>query len=434
VPADVARRTSTAVWAVFVVFAMNGLGVASWAARIPAVRDGLGYSEAQMGLLLLTGAIGSVLALPLSGMISSRLGAARSVVAFAVVCAVGYVAACLGVLEGSPLLVRAGLFVGGIGIGVWDAAMNLEGAQVEQRLGRAIMPRFHAAYSFGTVAGAGLGALAADAGVPLGVHVGVVVVLDVVAVAVAVRWFLPTLSATPAGAGVGTAGDARVGPAGADPAGADPGTAVPAEHAPHSFRDTLSTWREPRTLLVGLVVLAAALTEGAANDWVGLAVVDGFGAVESLGALGLALFLAAMTGTRLAGTVLIDRLGRVAVLRLSGAAALAGVLVFTLVPVLPVALLGVLLWGAGAALGFPLGMSAASDDPRRAGLRVATVSTIGYSAFFVGPALIGLLAEHTGYRHALLVLAVPVALGLVVAGAARPLRAGDDRAPGATVH
>ena len=422
-PAGLARRTSAAAWAVFVVFAVNGLGVASWAARIPAVRDGLGYSEAQMGLLLLTGAVGSVLALPLSGMISSRLGAARSVVAFAAVCAVGYVTACLGVLESSPLLVRAGLFVGGIGIGVWDAAMNLEGAVVEQRLGRAIMPRFHAAYSFGTVAGAGLGALAAGAGVPLGVHVGVIVVLDVVAVAVAVRWFLPTV------AGAAAHADAAAGAA-----GADPGTAVQPEHAPHSFRDTLSTWREPRTLLVGLVVLAAALTEGAANDWVGLAVVDGFGAVESLGALGLALFLAAMTGARLAGTVLIDRLGRVAVLRLSGAAALAGVLVFTLVPVLPLALGGVLLWGAGAALGFPLGMSAASDDPRRAGLRVATVSTIGYSAFFVGPALIGLLAEHTGYRHALLVLAVPVALGLLVAGAARPLRAGDDRAAGTPSH
>jgi MFS family permease len=417
-PAGVARRTSTAAWAVFAVFAVNGLGIASWAARIPAVRDGLGYSEAEMGLLLLTGALGSVLALPLSGMISSRLGAARSVVAFAAVCAAGYVAACLGVLEGSSLLVRAGLFLGGIGVGVWDAAMNLEGAVVEQRLGRAIMPRFHAAYSFGTVAGAGLGALAANAGVPLGVHVGVVVVLDVVAVAVAVRWFLPT-----AAAAAGAADPA-------DPAGADPATAVPAEHAPHSFRDTLSTWREPRTLLVGLVVLAAALTEGAANDWVGLAVVDGFGAGESLGALGLALFLAAMTGARLAGTVLIDRLGRVAVLRLSGASALAGVLVFTLVPVLPVALVGVLLWGAGAALGFPLGMSAASDDPRRAGLRVATVSTIGYSAFFVGPALIGLLAEHTGYRQALLVLALPVALGLLVAGAARPLRAGEDRSAG----
>ena len=75
----------------------------------------------------------------------------------------------------------------------------------------------------------------------------------------------------------------------------------------------------------------------------------------------------------------------------------------------------------GAALGFPVGMSAASDDPQRAAVRVSVVATIGYSAFFMGPPLIGFLAHTVGYRHALLVIAVPVVAGLLVAGAARPL-------------
>jgi len=82
---------------------------------------------------------------------------------------------------------------------------------------------------------------------------------------------------------------------------------------------------------------------------------------------------------------------------------------------------GVLLWGMGAALGFPVGMSAASDDPSRAPARVAVVATIGYSAFLAGPPLLGLLAEHVGYRHALLAIAVPVLIGLLVIPAARPL-------------
>ena len=396
------REVRVAVWAVFAVFAANGFGFGSWASRIPAVRDGLGFSEAEMGLLLLTSAIGSVLALPLSGLVTARLGAARTVVLFAGVFAVGYAVACLGVVEGAPLAVRLGLFVGGMGIGVWDAAMNLEGAVVEQRLGRSIMPRFHAGFSLGTVAGAGLGTLAAQADVSLAVHVIAVAAFNFVLVVVSIRAFLATPRAVD-------------GPAGAT---GDPAIAVEPRHA---LRETVAAWREPRTLLIGFVVLAAALTEGAANDWVGLALVDGFRTDDSVGALGLALFLAAMTATRLAGTALIDRLGRVAVLRLSGLAALVGVGVFAVVPVLWVAVLGVLLWGAGAALGFPLGMSAASDDPRRAPSRVAVVSTVGYSAFFVGPALIGFLAEHTGYRAALLVVAVPVALGLAVAGAARPL-------------
>lgn len=152
-----ARRLRAATWAVFGVFTAAGFGMATWASRIPAVRDGLGFSEGQMGLLLLTASIGSICALPLSGMITSRLGAARTVLFFALLSSVGFAVACFGVETGDAGWVRLGLFGVGIGVGVWDAAMNLEGAVVEQHLGHAIMPRFHAAFSLGTVAGAGSG-------------------------------------------------------------------------------------------------------------------------------------------------------------------------------------------------------------------------------------------------------------------------------------
>ncbi|MCA5892703.1 MFS transporter [Isoptericola sp. NEAU-Y5] len=405
------RHAVRAAWAVFAVFVVAGVGMSTWASRIPAVRDGLAFTESQMGVLLLTGAIGSLIALPLSGMIASRLGAAATCVSFAALSVVGFAVATLAVGQDLPVLVRVGLFLGGMGVGVWDAAMNLEGAVVEQRLGRSIMPRFHAGFSLGTVAGAGLGALAAHVGLSLPGHVITVMVVDLVVVVLAVRFFEPTPHA---GGRQGELAGVAVG------VGEDPSTAVEPPSG-HSARETLAAWRESRTLLVGLVVLAAALTEGAANDWVSLAVVDGFGAANAAGAVALAVFLTAMTVTRLAGTALIDRLGRVRVLRLSGVAALVGVGIFALVPVLWVSVVGVAIWGAGAALGFPLGMSAASDDPAKAAVRVSVVSTIGYSAFFVGPALIGFLAEHTGYRDALLVLALPVAVGLLVAGAARPL-------------
>ncbi len=168
-------------------------------------------------------------------------------------------------------------------------------------------------------------------------------------------------------------------------------------------------------------MLSAALTEGVANDWVSLAVVDGFGTSDGMGAVGLAVFLTAMTTARLAGTRAIDRYGRVPVLVISAGLAFVGVLTFALVPVLWLALVGVGLWGLGAAMGFPMGMSAASDEPRRAAMRVAAVSTIAYTAFFVGPPLIGFVAHSTGYRLAVLVLLVPMVLGLVVARSVRPL-------------
>lgn len=429
-----ARVVALATWAVFAVFFLNGFNFATWASRLPAVRDALAFTEAQMGLLLLFMAVGSLLALPLSGMVVQRVGASKAVTIFAVVNVVGLVTAVTGVGTGEDLVVRGGLFLAGIGTGVWDAAMNLEGAAVEQRLGKAIMPRFHAGFSFGTMAGAGVGALAALLDVPVQAHLTGAVVLSLLGVLWSVRFFLPAgrvaheaadavvHDAVPAPAPVVDASGVRSGPdeaTGADPASAA-GSGSSLEAAPGA-RSALSAWTEPRTLLIGLVVLAAALTEGAANDWVSLAVVDGFGTTDAMGAVGLAVFLTAMTGMRLLGTGLLDRYGRVAVLRVSAALALVGLLVFTLSPNVWLSLLGVVAWGMGAALGFPVGMSAASDDPARAAARVSVVATIGYSAFFMGPPLIGFLAEHVGYRGALLVIAAPVVVGLLVVGATRPL-------------
>ncbi|QHT56647.1 MFS transporter [Cellulomonas sp. H30R-01] len=386
------RRASLAVMAVFV---LNGFNFATWASRLPAIRDGLDFSPEKMGLLLLVGAVGSLVALPLSGMVVERLGARRTVLGFAILNGLGLTIAALGVAAGQVPVVVVGMVLYGVGTGVWDAAMNLEGAAVEQELGRTVMPRYHAGFSFGTVGAAGVSALAALLHVPVAVHVPIAVTASVVVVAFAVRAFLP--------------------------AGSEHPHAVTDDSPPRGARGALAAWLEPRTLLIGLVVLAAALTEGSANDWVSLAVVDGFDTSHALGALAFGVFVGAMTSMRWFGTALLDRYGRVVVLRLCAVLAIVGLLTFALAGQLWLALVGVVAWGAGAALGFPVGMSAASDDPLRAAPRVSVVSTIGYSAFLAGPPLLGLLAQHVGYRNALLVILVPVVLGLLVVNAAAPL-------------
>ncbi|MDM7832190.1 MFS transporter [Cellulomonas edaphi] len=395
------QRIGAASRAVYVVFFFAGFNFASWASRLPAVRDGLGFSESQMGLLLLVGALGSLFALPLAGIVVERLGARRTVAAFGLINAAGLVIASVGVGTGSVVLTAAGLVTFGIGTGVWDAAMNLEGAAVEQKLGRTIMPRYHAGFSFGTFAAAGVAAVAAGLHVPVWVHLPVAVAVASVCVLVAVRSFLP--------------------PAEEHAVHPSPGP-QPASSSPRGARGALAAWREPRTLLIGLVVMAAALTEGSANDWVSLAVVDGWDAQDAVGALGFAVFVGSMTTARWFGTWVLDRWGRVAVLRACSGLALVGLVLFGLVGPLWLAVVGVILWGAGASLGFPVGMSAASDDPLRAAARVSVVSTIGYSAFLAGPPLLGLLAHHVGYRHALLAITIPVVLGLLVTSAAAPLR------------
>ena len=190
----------------------------------------------------------------------------------------------------------------GVGTGVWDASMNVEGAVVEQHLGRTVMPRYHAGFSFGTVAAAGIAAVAAGLHVPVVVHVPVAVVLSVIGVAFAVRAFLPIVD--------------------------EPEIRHESDRAEKGARGALAAWLEPRTLLIGLVVLAAALTEGSANDWVSLAVVDGFDVQDAVGALAFAVFVTAMTAMRWFGTTLLDRHGRVAVLRLCAGLSLVGLLIF----------------------------------------------------------------------------------------------------------
>lgn len=389
-----AKRLNAASLAVFVTFLLNGFNFASWAARLPAVRDGLDLRPEQIGLLLLVGSIGSLVALPLSGMVVQRLGARRTILIFATLNAAGLLLAATGVAVGVVWVVVPALVLFGVGTGVWDSAMNLEGAAVEQRLGRAIMPRFHAGFSFGTMAGAALGAVAAWLDAPIVVHLAVALTLSTLGVFLCARYFLPE--------------------------GTHDAVSEHVEDGAPRVR-AFNAWLEPRTLLVGLVVLAAALTEGAANDWVSLAVVDGFDTSDAMGAVAFGVFVTAMTAMRLLGTALLDRWGRVKVLRLCAALSLVGLAVFGLGPTLWLALVGAVLWGMGAALGFPVGMSAASDDPRRAAPRVAVVATIGYSAFLAGPPLLGLLAEQVGYRQALLVIMVPVIIGLLVIPAARPL-------------
>jgi predicted MFS family arabinose efflux permease len=229
--------------------------------------------------------------------------------------------------------------------------------------------------------------VALDVGVP--VHLAGVAVLVAAVVPLAARDFVPDVDTHP---------DAEPAPRGA----------------------ALAAWREPRTLLIGVVVLAFSFAEGTANDWLGVAMIDDHGTSPTVGTLAFAVFLTAMTAMRWTGGALLDRYGRVPVVRLLAGLATVGLLLFVFGPNPAVAFVGALLWGAGASLGFPTGMSAGADDPARAAARVSVIASIGYCAFLGGPPLIGLLGAHVSVLRALTVVAVLLGLAVAVAGALRP--------------
>lgn len=377
--------------AVLASFLLNGFGFASWVSRIPEARESLSLSNGGLGLLLLAISAGSVLGLPSAGALVDRWGAARVVRGGLVADVVGLVVAGVGAtMAGSVWITAAGLFVYGVGVGVWDVAMNVEGATVERHLGRTIMPRFHAGFSLGTVLGALLGAATHWLGVPMAAHLGMVA-----AAMLGLAWwsagrFLPLALA---------------------------------EHEdPAAPRSAMAAWLEPRTLLIGVMVLALAMTEGTANDWLAVALIDGYDVSRPVGVLGFAGFVTAMTLGRVVGPVLLDRHGRLPVLWATMVAAGGGVLLIVYGGHLALVALGIALWGVGASLGFPIGMSAAADDPARSAARVSVVASIGYLAFLVGPPFLGFVADHTGTLHALLVVSVLLIPAAAVVPSAREQR------------
>jgi predicted MFS family arabinose efflux permease len=338
--------------------------------------------------LLLAVAAGSVISLPLSGPVVTRFGSRRTVTALSVLCGAGLFAVAFGYLGGvAP--VAAGLFVFGFASGGWDVAMNVQGAIVERLHGRAIMSRFHAGFSLGTVAGALLGAAMVALEVPVTAHLALVALAIAISVPLAVQRFVP-----------------------------DRG-----DDAPTPAGGSFAAWREPRTLLIGVVVLAFAFGEGAAADWIGVAFIDDYDAPAVVGSLGLAAFLTAMTAARWCGPWLLDNYGRVPVVRVLAAVAIAGLGLFILGPSAPVAFVGVLLWGAGLSLGFPVGMSAGADEPEKAASRVSVISSVGYCAFLGGPPLIGFIGSRTTVLEGLTAVLVLLVLAVGIAGVVRPLPA-----------
>jgi MFS family permease len=403
---DVGRAT----WATRFVFAANGGLFATWVSRIPAVRDDIGATERGLGFALLFVAVGSLAAMPLSGRLVTRVGARLVLVVCIVTCALGYTA--LG-LAPDLVVISAVLLVLGAGVGVWDVAMNVSAHAVEVRAGRTLMPGFHAAWSIGTVVGAGIGALAAKAGVDPTAQFAVCAGAVGVAAVVAVRAMPDRPADEPAT-------DDAAGAAAAEGEAAVDLDVAAERHVPQ--RSALI--RDPRLLGLGFMTFCAAWAEGAANDWLALMLTDDRDASGALAALGFAVFAGAMTVGRAVGNQVVERFGRVRSLRAGAVITAVGVTGLLTIDTLPAAYAGAMLWGLGISIGFPLAMSAAGETPGRGASAIATVATIAYAGFLVGPPLLGTVAHATSLDVALWAV-VLLAIGIfVLAGNARSPRRG----------
>ena len=387
-PADVTMplsegRPRRARGAVLLVFLVNGALTATWASRIPAIKHALGLNQAELGVALLGGAIGALIAMNVSGYFAARLGS-RPVTIVTTLALCG-VFPLLALAPNLPLLFGA-LFLVGACIGSMDVAMNAQGVTVENLYGRPVLAGFHGMYSLGGLLGALAGGLAASLGIdPVGNFVSASIVSVCIAL-FASAWLLP---------------------AHADAGGGAIQLALPS----------------PALLSVGLVALCTVVGEGAMTDWTAVYLRDTVGTSAGVATLGFAMFSLVMAAGRFAGDRLNLRWGPVSMVRWGTLISAAGVSLAIALPSAITAIVGFGLAGAGFAAIFPIAISTAGrshDMP--SGTAIAAVSTCGYFGFLVGPPAIGFVSQAGGLRLGLGVVVLLCLLASALAPSVAPGR------------
>lgn len=390
VPPDVFR------WrlALFAFFFLPGVSMASWVTRTPAIRDRIGASIGEMGLVLFGLSVGAMTGILVSASLVSRFGTRPVTQAGLWLVVASMAAVSLGVVLGSQALVACGLGLFGLGMGVSEIAINVDGAAVEGLIRKPVLHTLHGCFSLGTVCGALVGLGLTRMAFPVEWHLSVIAALGA-AVILAFQGAVPR----------GTARETRE------------ATTVAESGA---GRRHGSPWRDRRLAWIALIVLGMALAEGAANDWLPILMVDEYGFSQAAGSLVFLFFAAAMTVGRFGGGYFLRRFGRAAVIRGSACLGALGVATVIVADTPILGGLSVILWGLGASLGFPVALSAAGDSGPNPAARVKVVAMGGYVAFLVGPPLLGFVGEHHGLRAALGIVLAMVALAGLAAFSVRP--------------
>lgn len=347
-----------------IAFFIAGFGIAAWAPLVPYAKARAGLDEATLGLLLLCLGAGSILAMPISGILATRYGCRR-------VFSAGTVLICLALpllatVSSVPLLI-ATLFLFGAGLGAVDSTVNLQAVIVERASGRTMMSGFHGLFSVGGIAGAaGVSALLALGLTPLWA-IAVVIVLILAALIKAAPHLLPY---------------------GSESSG-------PAFAVPHGV-----------VLFIGLLCFVVFLAEGAMLDWSAVFLTADKQIDEAYAGLGYAAFALTMTAGRLLGDTIVSHLGARRVIIVGGLLAAAGLILATLATSWQVALVGYGLVGMGCSNIVPVLYTAVGKQTLMpASIAVPAITTLGYAGILAGPAAIGFIAHASSLSTAFLLIA-----------------------------
>ncbi len=377
-----AAASRPARWAAYAMFAVDGLGFGPWAAHLPAFKVSLGLSDGGLSVPLFAMVIGSLVAMPIAGRLTFRLGSRRVLLIAATQYSASVSLIALTVTLGAGLAAfTVAAFLFGAVKATIDVSANAQAVGIERETSRPILSRCHGCWSLGSLIGAGGAALALRFGSPPLLTMCLTSLL--------------LLTLTVASAPCLRSSDE-----------------MKSSDAPTASKGSL--WPTGRLLPLGILAFLGLFCEGSVADWSAVYLAGHVGVPAASAALGFAAYMTAMTLTRFLGDRLIGRLGPAAVLKSGGLLVAIGLGGALLARSLPLAMTGFALAGIGLANAVPVIFRSAGTghDP---GGAIASVSTLGYLGFLAGPPVIGLLAEAVGLPFALLLV---VAFGLTIAVAA----------------
>jgi len=441
VPRDIQR----ARWAVSLLFLTNGAIFANLLPRYPAIKDGLGLSNAEFGVAVAAFPLGAIVAGLAAGLLIRRFRSSR-------VAVVGTIITGLGVLTAgvapSWALLAAGLFLAGAMDAITDVAQNSHGLRVQRRYGRSILNSFHAAWSVGAVIGGLMGGAAAGLGIPTPVHLSVSAALFCVVALLSYRSMLagpePTdeSEAADAEASDTSAADGRAAGTGAADGGAADGraagtSATSAEATSTAAAEEARVESNPSVASVAavagrsalrfgtvavlaalvLVSMGAAIVEDAGNTWAAVYLSGSLGASITIASLGFVSLAGMQLIGRLVGDVMVDRLGQRTVARIGGVLVAVGTGLALAFPSIPGTIIGFGAAGFGVATLIPGAMHAADQLPGfRRGTGLTLLSWLMRLGFLFSPPLVGLIADATSLRWGLLVMPAAGVIVLLLAG------------------
>ena len=353
-------------------FFTQGLGFASWASRIPEIKNSLGLSDAALGSILFALPAGSLTSLPLSGWLVTRFGSKLMALTGALL----YMMILVMIGFSSEVWMLVGsLFLFGLVGNLVNIAVNTQAIGVENMYKKSIMAAFHGAWSLAGFGGAAIGTVMVSAAIDPRYHFIAVACLCVIIILVGQQFTLR---------GKMNSGDTP-----------------------------LFVLPDKALLKLGLIGFCGMASEGAMFDWSGVYFQKVVEAPASMTTLGYAAFMSTMAGGRFIGDSLANRLGRKKMLQLSGVMISAGLIISVVFPFIIPVTIGFLLVGFGVSSVVPLVYSAAGKSHTLSpGMALAAVSTISFFGFLVGPPLIGFIAEAASLRYSFAVIA---ALGFCTA-------------------